>query len=87
MSDIIVIVGSVTSATRLARRINSQSTEMARVISTPADLHVHSGCSYSVRTSLKNESIVRNNLGGLNIKGIFIEKRDGNERSYYDISR
>ncbi|MBQ7751944.1 MAG: DUF3343 domain-containing protein [Clostridia bacterium] len=87
MSDIIVIVGSVTSATRLAKRINSQSVESARVISTPADLRVHSGCSYSVRTSLKNENIVRNNIGGLNIKGIYIEKRDGNERSYYDISR
>lgn len=87
MSDIIIIVGSVTSATRLAKRINSQSTEIARVVSTPSDLRVHSGCSYSVRTSLKNESIVRNNLNGLNIRGIFIEKRDGKERSYYDISR
>lgn len=86
MSDIIVIVGSVTSATRLARRINSLTYDGAQVISTPVDLRSHSGCSYSVRTSLKNENIVRSNLNGLNIKGIFIEKRDGKERSYYDIS-
>lgn len=86
MSDIIVIVGSVTSATRLARRINNQSISGAQVISTPVGLRSHSGCSYSVKTSLKNENIVRNNLNGLNIKGIFIEKRDGKERSYYDIS-
>ena len=87
MSDIIVIVGSVTSAMRLAKRINSQSIDGAQVISTPADLSSHSGCSYSVKTSLKNEGIVRSNMNGLNIKGIFIEKRDGKERSYYDISR
>ena len=86
MSDIIVIVGSVTSAARLAKRINNLSISGAQVISTPVGLRSHSGCSYSVRTSLNNESIVRNNLGGLNIKGIFIEKRDGKERSYYDIS-
>lgn len=87
MSDIIIIVGSVTSAVRLAKRVNNMSISGAKVISTPAELQSHSGCSYSVRTSLENEGIVRNNLNGLNIRGIFIEKRDGKERSYYDISR
>lgn len=86
MSDIIIIVGSITSATRLAKRINSLSTERAQVISTPADLRNNLSCSYSVRTALANEHIVRNNLYGLNIRGIYIEEKNGKERSYHDIS-
>lgn len=86
MSDIIIIVGSITSAARLAKRINNLSTERAQVISTPPELRNNLSCSYSVKTSLKNEHIVKNNLNGLNVRGIYLEKRDGKERTYYDIS-
>lgn len=86
MSDIIIVVGSVTSATRLARRINSQSLAGARVISTPQELRNNLSCSYAVKTVLSNEQIVRNNLAGLNVRGIYIEEKSGNARSYHDIS-
>ncbi len=86
MSDIIIVVGSITSATRLARRINSQSLAGARVISTPQELRNSSSCSYAVKTALSNEQIVRNNLAGLNVRGIYIEEKSGNVRSYHDIS-
>ena len=86
MSDIIIVVGSVTSATRLARRINSQCLAGARVISTPQELRNNLSCSYAVKTALSNEQIVRNNLAGLNVRGIYIEEKSGNVRSYHDIS-
>ena len=87
MSEIIIVVGSITSATRLARHINKQSVSGAKVVSTPDGLKDHLSCSYSVKTSLSNETVVRNNLEGLNIRGIYIEKKEGKERFYYDISR
>ena len=86
MSDIIIVVGSITSATRLAKRVNSQSLQGAQVISTPTQLRNNMSCSYAVKTTLANEQIVRNNLGGLNVRGIYIEEKNGKERSYYDIS-
>ena len=86
MSDIIIVVGSITSATRLARRVNSQSLTGARVISTPQELRKNLSCSYAVKTALANEQIVRNNLAGLNVRGIYIEEKSGNVRSYHDIS-
>ena len=86
MSDIIIVVGSITSATRLARRINSQSLKGAQVISTPQELRNSLSCSYAVKTALSNEQIVRNNLAGLNVRGIYIEEKSGNARSYHDIS-
>ena len=86
MSDIIIIVGSITSATRLAKRINSVSLQGASIISTPQELRNNLSCSYSVKTALANEGIVRNSLAGLNVRGIYIEEKSGRERSYHDIS-
>ncbi|MBR4724001.1 MAG: hypothetical protein IK072_04640 [Clostridia bacterium] len=86
MSDIIIVVGSITSAARLAKRINSQSLKGAQVVSTPPELRNNMSCSYAVKTALANEHIVRNNLAGLNVRGIYIEEKSGKERSYYDIS-
>ena len=86
MSDIIIVVGSITSAVRLAKRVNSQSLKGAQVISTPTELRNNMSCSYAVKTALANEQIVRNNLAGLNIRGIYIEEKSGKERSYHDIS-
>ena len=86
MSDIIIVVGSITSATRLARRINASSLHGAQVISTPQALRSNMSCSYAVKTTLANEPLVRNNLAGLNVRGIYIEEKSGIERSYHDIS-
>lgn len=86
MSNIIIVVGSQSSATRLARRLNSYG-KNAKVISTPANLRTGEGCSTSVRTDLSSESIVKNNIRGITIKGIYIEEIIGEEHYYYDIFR
>ena len=82
MSDIIIVVGSITSATRLARRINASSLQGAQVISTPQALRSNMSCSYAVKTTLANEPLVRNNLAGLNVRGIYIEEKSGIEAVY-----
>jgi len=85
MSSIIVVVGSMASATRLARRIN-RSGKSARVISTPANLRTNEGCSYSVRTELSAKNIIANSSRGLTVRGIYIEDIVGEKRVYNDIS-
>lgn len=85
MSDILVVVGSVTSAARLAKRLNKYGDVNARVINTPASLG-GSGCSYSVAASLSSEKFIRNNSHGITIKKIYIEEVIGGEKYYHDIS-
>lgn len=86
MAEILVEVGSVTSATRLAKRLIRHGDRKARVVSTPQELG-KSGCSYSVRASEDSIGFIKNNLHGISIKAIYIEKNLGKEREYYDISR
>lgn len=85
MGEILVRVGSITSATRLAKRLNRAGDRKARVISTPEKLG-NSGCSYSVRASEDSIGFIKNNLRGISIKAIYIEKIHNGEREYYDIS-
>lgn len=86
MSSILVLVGSITSATRLQKRLAKYGDQRAKVVSTPKYFG-GSGCSYSVLASLGSEEFIRNNLGGITIKGIYIEEVSGKERYYHDISR
>lgn len=85
MSNILVVVGSITSASRLVKRLTKSGDRIAQLISTPAQLG-GSGCSYSVRASLYSEQFIRNNLQGITIKKIYIEEVIRGERYYHDIS-
>lgn len=85
MSNILVVVGAITSATRLAKRLTKNGDKLARVISTPQELG-GGGCSYSVRASRESEQFIRNNPVGISIKRIYIEEKNGEERYYRDIS-
>lgn len=85
MSDILVAVGSVTSATRLVKRLAKYGDTKARVINTPARLS-GGGCSYSVTASLSSEQFIRKNIQGITVRGIYIEEFAGGERIYHDIS-
>jgi len=86
MAEILVEVGSITSATRLAKRLVRAGDKSARVISTPKELG-KSGCSYSVKASENSVDFIKNNHQGITVKAIYIEKIRGEERSFYDISR
>ena len=85
MAEILVEVGSITSATRLTKRLQRAGDRKARVISTPKDFG-KSGCSYSVMASEESVDFIRNNSRGISVKGIYIEKINGEGRRYYDIS-
>lgn len=82
MEEIIVLVGAITSATRLTKRLLKYGDKRARVISTPAALGGGS-CSYSVIASRRNLDFVKNNLRGISIKGIYVMDTKGD---YRDIS-
>lgn len=86
MTDIIIVVGSQSSAIRLARRINSYG-KRAKVISTPVNLRTYGGCSSSVRAEISSEDIIKNNIKGISVKGIYIEEIIGGEHYYHDIFR
>lgn len=84
MSNIIIVVGSASSATRLARRLMRYG-KKAGVISTPANLRKSGSCSSSVRAELSSENIVKNEIKGITIKGMYIEEIVGEKRYYHDI--
>lgn len=85
MSNLLVVVGSITSATRLVKRLTKAGDRKAHLINTPAILG-GGGCSYSVRASMSSEQFIRNNIQGITIKKIYIENSDGIERDYHDLS-
>lgn len=86
MTDILVVVGSVTGATRLAKKLNKYGDSNARVINTPASLG-GSGCSYSVSAALSSENFIRSMAHGITFKKIYLEETIGGEKYYHDISR
>lgn len=87
MSEIILIIGSVTTATRLRKAFERRGVLEARVVHTPAEISGGS-CSYSVRMNYDNLinaiEVAKNN--GIKIKKIYKEEKNGGERVYHDIS-
>lgn len=85
MSEILIVAGSITNATRLERRLLSYGDKKTRVISTPTQIS-GGGCSYSVIASLSSETFVRSNLRGISVKGIYLIDSFAGEKMYHDIS-
>ena len=83
MSEILIVAGSITNATRLEKRLLGYGDKRTRVINTPAELS-GGGCSYSVVASLSSEGFVRAN--GKGIRGIFLIDNFLGKRDYHDIS-
>lgn len=82
-----IVIGSVTTATRLARIFERSFGVPASVAHTPAAIK-NGGCSYSVRingvSADRAKQIIKNY--GINIKGIYTEELSNGERVYRDIS-
>ena len=85
MAEILVEVGSITSATRLVKRLNRAGDRTARVVSTPKELG-KSACSHSVRASADSVDFIKSNSHGISVKAIYTEKVSGEKREYHDIS-
>ena len=85
MSEILIVAGSITNATRLEKRLLAYGDRVTRVVNTPAEIS-KGGCSYSVVASLKSEGFVRSNIKGIRIYGIFLIDTFSGKRYYHDIS-
>ena len=85
MSEILIVAGSITNATRLEKRLLAYGDKRTRVINTPAEIS-KGGCSYSVVASMSSESFVRSGVRGINIKGIYLIDNSMGMRYYHDIS-
>lgn len=83
-----VIVGSITTATRLKKRLEAESVYNAEVVHTPAGLAKSSGCSYSVHTDNKAYSLLIPlcDAAGIRIKKIYMEEIVGGERVFRVVS-
>ena len=58
MHKLIITAGSITTAVRIKKKLNSLGDINATVISTPSSIN-SGGCSYSVRTDYKWLNLVR----------------------------
>ena len=87
VGKIIVIIGSVTTATRLKKAVERQGVIEAEVIHTPAEISGGS-CSYSVKLDFENMFLTLDTAKkqGIKIKKIYKEEKNNMEREYYDIS-
>ena len=87
MGNLIVTVGSVTTAARLEKILKKTAKVSSKVIHTPASLN-KGGCSYSVLTDEKNLFYVKEAVTeyGLNVKKYYIEEQVKGEKTYNVVS-
>lgn len=82
MGELLILVGSVTSAARLSKRLFAHGDRHAHVVGTPAILGGR-GCSYSVIASEDSLDFIKKGFRGITIRGIFRKNAAG---EYHDIS-
>ncbi len=87
MSNLIITVGSVTTAVRVSKRLNSYGIINTSVIHTPSTIN-SGGCSYSVRCDYNALTNVLELAKSKKIKfrKLYKEEMQFEERVYYDIS-
>lgn len=85
MANLLITVGSVTTANRLNRVLSGKVS--ARIIHTPIKIS-GGGCSYSLVTRAENLDRVKKiaNENGIMVKGYFMESESGGEKGYHAIS-
>lgn len=85
MGNLLITVGSVTTANRLNRILSGEMS--VRIIHTPIKIS-GGGCSYSLITRGENLERVKRivNQSGIKVKGYFMESEDRGEKGYYAIS-
>ena len=88
MSDLIITVGSVTTAVRLEKRLNAAGVINSAVIHTPPDINSSGGCSYSVRAPYKDFYTVKEVLADKKVKykRLYTEDTVYGERVYRALS-
>ena len=87
MSVILAVIGSITTATRIEKKLEQTTGISARIVHTPAVLG-NGGCSYSIKTKSENLPIVAETASKykIRVKGYYlVENTDGKE-VYHAIS-
>ncbi len=87
MPKLIITAGSITTAVRIKKTLNSIGGINATVINTPSSIN-QGGCSYSVRTDYNNLNLVRNLASEKKIKfrKLYMQTNEGGEVLYNAIS-
>lgn len=87
MSDLIITVGSVTTAVRLEKKLNAAGVINSAVIHTPPAVN-SGGCSYSVRVPYKDLYTVKEVLSDRRVKykRLYVEDTEDGERVYRALS-
>mgnify|MGYP000953086851 CR=1 FL=1 len=80
-------VGSVTTAARLAKKLSAHGDLRTSVVHTPPEIN-DGGCSYSVRTSLRDPAAIREIAAeyGIQIRGFYREDIFNGRKFYHVIS-
>lgn len=86
MSDLLTVIGSVTTASRLKRELERRKITAA-VVHTPTELG-NSGCSYSIKTKRAILPVIIElaEKYKIKVKGFFIIEETSNGAVYHDIS-
>lgn len=82
-----IIIGSITTATRLAKYIEKYAGVPASVAHTPTAIG-GGGCSYSVRVSDRSLDIVRPVIADadIHVKAMYTEETKGRRREFHEVS-
>ena len=84
-----ILVGSITTATRLKKQLEASSGYPADVVHTPKQLNETGGCSYSVRADDRLVPFVSAICSehSIKIKGVYTEEIRNGERVFNAVSR
>lgn len=80
-------VGSITTAARLAKKLSAHGDLHTSIVHTPSEIN-NGGCSYSVRTSVRDPSLVREIAAeyGIHIRNFYREDVINGRKFYHVIS-
>ena len=86
MPKLIITAGSITTAVRIKKMLNSIGDINATIINTPSSIN-SGGCSYSVKTSYNNLNMVRNlaDEKKMKFRKLYMQTNEGGELVYHDI--
>lgn len=86
-ADLIAVVGSITTASRLEKKISATGRIFSRIVHTPAELG-NGGCSYSIRTKGENLPVVIEtaNRYRIKVKGYYLIESSNGKEVYHALS-
>lgn len=87
MANLLAVVGPITTASRLEKKLSKRTNISARIVHTPEELS-SGGCSYSVRSGAENLPVIMETAEkyNINVKAYYIVEISGGKEVYHDIS-